>query len=332
MNNTYKYIYAGSVITEPKRLSNKVKMLTTVLQFMTDAATLGFVFHNHEWGLKFTSNYMRHIASILKQQHNNRIHLEEEGVKDTILCLKSSFTYAAKLLSLALKDITEDSPPQAQAFVLANDMLDMITSIELYLGTSYATRLVAAAKPWLPDLVLALGSGHMLKQTQGESEKKTSTDYIRLHFPSWLLVLSKAELFELDKIGLEKDDGEDSGLEEFPAFRKLVEVILLLVKRNPIVLDAIGEIFLIGSLVGLEGKDYGLVLGLLHFVCVKLFRHDDREWGDTMSAFLQEIYPQLERHIDEESHEDGRQKLESARALLEPFWSKTGNLFSEADE
>ncbi|GMN34363.1 hypothetical protein TIFTF001_004647 [Ficus carica] len=323
---------AGSVITEPKRLSNKVKMLTTVLQFMTDAATLGFVFHNHEWGLKFTSNYMRHIASTLKQQHNNRIHLEEEDVKDTILCLKSSFTYAAKLLSLALKDITEDSPPQAQVFVLANDMLDMITSIELYLGTSYAARLVAAAKPWLPDLVLALGSGHMLKQTQGESEQKTSTDYIRLHFPSWLLVLSKAELSELDKIGLEEDDGEDSGLEEFPAFRKLVEVILLLVKRNPIVLDAVGEIFLIGSLVGLEGKDYGLLLGLLHFVCVKLFRHDDREWGDTMSAFLHEIYPQLERHIDEESHEDGRQKLESARALLEPFWNKTGNLFSEADE
>lgn len=56
------------------------------------------------------------------------------------------------------------------------------------------------------------------------------------------------------------------------------------------------------------------------------------EWGDTMLAFLQEIYPQLERHIDEESHEDGRQKLESARALLEPFWSKTGKLFSEADE
>ncbi|XP_024025465.1 uncharacterized protein LOC21392733 isoform X2 [Morus notabilis] len=321
---------AGFVMTEPKRLSNKVTMLTTVLQFMTDATIMGFIFHNHEWGLKFTSDYFRHVVSTLRQQPNNRVHFEDEEVKDTILCLKSSFTYAAKLLSLALKETTEDSPPQAQAFVLANDMLDMITSVELYLGTSNAARLMAAVKPWLPDLVLALGSGHM-KQTRGELEQNSSTDYIRRYFPSWLLVLSKTELSELSKIGLEEDDERASGLEEFPAFRKLMESILLLVKRNTIVLDAVGQIFLIGSLVGLEGKDYRLVLGLLHFVCVKLFRHDCRE-SETLLAFLQEIYPQLERHIEEESDEDARQILESARTLLEPFWSKTENLFSEADD
>lgn len=317
-------------MTEPKRLSNKVTMLTTVLQFMTDATIMGFIFHNHEWGLKFTSDYFRHVVSTLRQQHNNRVHFEDEEVKNTILCLKSSFTYAAKLLSLALKETAEDSPPQAQAFVLANDMLDMITSVELYLGTSNAARLMAAVKPWLPDLVLALGSGYM-KQTRGELEQNSSTDYIRRYFPSWLLVLSKTELSELSKIGLEEDDERASGLEEFPAFRKLMESILLLVKRNTIVLDAVGQIFLIGSLVGLEGKDYGLVLGLLHFVCVKLFGHDWRE-SDTLLAFLQEIYPQLERHIEEESDEDARQILESARTLLEPFWSKTDNLFSEADD
>ena len=72
--------------------------------------------------------------------------------------------------------------------------------------------------------------------------------------------------------------------------------------------------------VGLERKDFGLVLGLLHFVCMKLFSRDDKEWGDMMLASRQEIYPQVERELEEENDEDGRQKLHSAKELLEPVW------------
>ncbi|XP_062101820.1 uncharacterized protein LOC133807872 isoform X2 [Humulus lupulus] len=310
----------GSVCTESKRLSNKVKMLTSVLKFMADATTMGFVFHNHEWCLKFTSDYLRHIASTLRKQPNNLNHFEEDDGKDIILCLKSSLTYGAKLLNLALKDVTETSPPRPQTFVLANDMLDLLTSIEQHLGSNYAARLVAAAKPWLPDLILALGYGHMLKQLQGEVAQRTVLDSFRVHFPLWLLALAKIELAELSKTELDEEDETVSEPEELLAFKKLLEMILVLVKGNPSILDAAGEIFLVGSLVRLEGKDYGLVLGLVHFVCVKLFRHGDKEWGDIMLASLQSIYPQIERHIEEESDEDGKQKLESARVLLEPVW------------
>ena len=336
VNDTLMYnIYAGSICTYSKSLSNKVKMLSSVLKFMADATTMGFSFHNHEWCLKFTSDYLRHIASILRQQPDNLIHFEDEDMKDIILCLKSSLTYAAKLLSLALKDITEASPPTTQAFVLANDILDILPSVERYLSPGFATRLVAAAKPWLPDLILALGSGHMLKQIEEEMAQRTATNSFRVHFPSWLLVLAKTELAELSKIGLEDEDHIVPEPEECPAFKKLLAMILMLVKGNPSVLDAVGDIFLVGSLVGLEGKDYGLLLGLVHFVSVKLFRQDDKEWGDLMLASLQDIYPQIERHIEEESDEDGRQKLESARALLEPVWMyhlyETGKI-SEMDE
>lgn len=326
--------YAGSVYTESKTLSTKVKMLTSVLKFMADVTTMGFVLHNHEWCLKFASDYFRHIASTLRQQPDNQIHLEEEDVKDIILCLKSSLTYAAKLLSLSLKDITEASPPTPQAFVLANDMLDILTSIELHLGLVYAARLVAAVKPWLPDLILALGFGHVLKQIQGEVAM-TATDSFRVRFPTWLLVLAKTELAELSKTGLEEEDDSVSEREGFLAFKKLLELILVLVKGNSSILDAVGEIFLVGSLVGLEGKDYGLVLGLLNFVCVKLFKQDDKEWGDIMLASLQHIYPQIEKLVEEESDEDRKQKLESARAMLEPVWMyhlyETGKV-SEMDE
>ncbi|XP_030497409.2 uncharacterized protein LOC115713067 isoform X2 [Cannabis sativa] len=310
----------GSVCTESKKMSNKVKMLTSVLKFMADATTMGFVFHNHERCLKFTSDYLRHIASTLRNQSNNLNHFEEDDVKDIILCLKSSLTYAAKLLNLALKDITEASPPRPQTFVLANDMLDLLTSIEQHLGSGYAARFVAAAKPWLPDLILALGYGHMLKQIHGEVAQRTVLDSFRLHFPSWLAALAKIELAELQKTELDVEDERASEPEELPAFKKLLEMILVLVKGNPSILDAAGEIFLVGSLVGLEGKNKGLVLGLVHFVCTKLFRHDDKEWDDIMLASLQHIYPQIERHIEEESDEDEKQKLESARVLLEPVW------------
>lgn len=294
-------------------------MLTAVLKFMADATVMGFVFHNHEWCLKFASGYLRYVTSTLQQQPREKINCKDEYVKDIIQCLKSSLTYAAKILSLALKDVTEDSPPPPQAFDLANDLLD-ITLIGLYLGSGYAERFVAAAKPWLPDLILALGSRNLLKQVDGEGTQMTAADSIKGHFPTWLLFLSMTELSELSDIGLEEDDGRISKPEEFLAFKKFLGTIVERLKGNRSILDAVGEIFLIGSVVGLEGKDFGLVLGLVHFVCVKLFKRDDRDWGDIMLTSLQDIYIQIERQLEEEDLEDGRENLESARALLEPVW------------
>lgn len=296
-----------------------MKMLTAILKFIVDAFMMGFLSHYYGQSLKFMSGYVQYIISALGQQSHDQFQFEEDDLKDIFLCLKSSFTYAAKLLNLVHRDVSEASPLPLEAFDLSNNLLDLITSIELYLGPAYAARLVTVAKPWLPDLILALGSGHILKLAQGEGKQFHALDRIKLRFPSWLLILTKTELSELSEVSPEEDGDRVSESKEFPVFKKLLEMIVTLLKGNPKILDAVGVIFLTGSVVGLERKDFGLVVGLLHFVCLKLFRQDDREWGNMMLASLQHIYPQIEREI-EENDEDERQKLHSAKELLEPVW------------
>lgn len=143
---------------------------------------------------------------------------------------------------------------------------------------------------------------------------------MRLHFPSCPLILANTELSEISEVGPEKDDDRDSKSNKFPVFNRLLRMMVTLLKGNPNVLDAIGVMFLTGSKVGLERKDFGLVLGLVHFVCMKLFRGDDRQWGCAMLASLQDIYPQIEREIEEQDDEDERQRLPSVKELLEPVW------------
>ncbi|XP_050384495.1 uncharacterized protein LOC126801086 isoform X2 [Argentina anserina] len=310
--------FAGNVYTELKKLANKVKMITAVQRFMVDAAAIGFAPQIQERCLRSTSGYIRCFISTLEQQSREQIDFEEEDLKDVVLCLKHFFTYAAKLLNLALKDATEASPPSAEASDLANDMLDLIISIELHLGSTYAGQLVTAVKPWVPDLILALGSSHIMKQITGEETQMSPADRIRVHFPSWLLILAKTELSDDCEVCPE-DDGE-SEPEEFPALKKLLTLIATLLKANPSMQSVFGAIFMNGTVVGLEKKNFGLVLGLLRFVCLKIFKHDHREWGDLVLAFLQDIYPQIEREIEEECDEDGKEKLEKAKELLEPIW------------
>lgn len=310
-------MHAGCDYTEPKKLSNKVKMLTAVLRFMVDAATIGSVLQIQERCLKFTSGYIRYVVSKLEQQSREFFQFEEEDLKDTVLCLKSSFTYAAKLLNLALKDVTEASPALTEASDLANDLLDLIISIELYLGSNYVAHLVTGVKSWLPDLILALGSGHIVEQIKGEVMEITTADRIRLRFPSWLLILAKTELSEISEASSEDGDSEP---DEFPAFKKLLNMIVTLLKGNISIRNVFGVIFLIGAVIGMQKKNFGLVLGLVRFACRKVFREDEREWGDMTLASLQELYPQIEREIEEESEEDARENLLSAKELLEPIW------------
>lgn len=152
-----------------------------------------------------------------------RLQIKEDYLKVSILSLKSSFSYAAKLLNLILQDTTEASPPPPEAFELANDMLDLITAIEIYLGSSFAAQLTAVAKSWLPDLILALGSGTILKQTPIESTYMRALSQVKLHCPSWPSILAKTELFEISKVNPDEDDHKISEPEEFPVFKKFID-------------------------------------------------------------------------------------------------------------
>ena len=234
-------------------------MLTASLKFMVDATMMGFLSHYYGRLLKFTSRYVQYIISALGQQSHDRFQFEEEDLKDIVVCVKSSFTYAAKLLNLVHRAVSEASPLPSEAFDVANNLLDLITSIELHLGSGKAASLVDVAKPWLPDLILALGSGSVLKETQGEGIHFHASDRIKVHFPSWLLSLARTELSEMSEVSPEKDDdGRVSESEDFLVFKKLLGMIVTFLKGNPNVLDAVGVIFLTLSVVGIKSGTLSL--------------------------------------------------------------------------
>lgn len=317
----------GSVHNEPQQVLCKVKMITAVLKFMADATAMCFAPHNNGLFLNNTSKCIQHILSSLNQLYHHKIEFEEEDKKNTIFCLKSSFSYAAKILNVILTDSGGSSIMTSKAFTLANNLLDLIVSTESCLGSAYASRLVAAAKPWLPDVVLALGSESVLQHTESGSEHLTASEQMKLQFPKWPLIVAKTVLSAVNE---GEGDGECSQPDKFSTFNKLTAMLIILLKKNKSIMDAVGDIFLVCSLVGLEQKDFELALGLLQFVCSKLFNRDDRDWGDMMLSSLEEIYHKIERQITEASNSDELEKLMHAKELLEPLWTyhlyETGNV------
>lgn len=293
-----------------------VKMLTAILKFMADTTAMCFAPDDHGLFLNYTLKCVQHIVSSLDQLYRNKIQFKEEDKRNMVFCLKSSFTYAAKILNVILTESSESSIILPKAFSLANNLLDLIISTESCMGSGYALRLVAAAKPWLPDVLLALGSTPILKQTDCGEEQSAASEQMKLHFPKWPLIVAKIELFQVN----EAEDDECTQPEKFSAFNKLLAMLIIFLKKNPRIMDVVGVIFMVSSLVGLEQKEFGLTLGILQFVCLKLFKHDDRDWGDMMLSSLQEIFPKIERAIAEENDEDQLEKLTCAKELIEPLW------------
>ncbi|KAK7367617.1 hypothetical protein VNO80_09632 [Phaseolus coccineus] len=307
----------ASTNDEAQQVFCKVKMLTAVLKFMADVTAMCFAPHKHGLFLNYTSKCVQHIISSLDQLHHNQIQFKEEDKINIAICLKSSFTYAAKMLNVILAESWGSSITLPEAFVLANNMLDLIISIESCMGSGYALRLVAAIKTWLPDVLLGLGSTSFQKNTDSDEEHLSVSEQMKLHFPKWPLIVAKTELFEVTEA---EEDDDCSRPAKFSAFNKLLAMLIILLKKNPSIMDVVGNIFMVSSLVGLEQKNFGLALGLLRFVCLKLFKHDDRDWGDVMLSSLQEIFPKIEREIAEENDEDELEKLARAKELIEPQW------------
>ncbi|KAK6923140.1 Condensin-2 complex subunit G2 [Dillenia turbinata] len=313
----------GSIFTQQKRRLKMVKMLSQVLMFIVDAATMRPPLHHAERCLDFGAETLQFLISILKQHSPDQLQFNEDDFRETLRCLKSAFTYLAKLLNIALKTSVEASPCPLKVYDLANNLLDLVSYAEIYLGSVDAARLMTALKPWLPDLILALGSAYTLRNISGQRDHFDVWERVKAQFPSWLSVLAKNELHELTLESLEEDVNGNAMTEEFPAFKGLMDMIVPLLRGNPYVLDAVGLIFMTGSLVGLERKDFGLVHGLLHFVCMKLVKNVYGEWRELsrMLASLQEIYPRVERVLEDmENNGEERRSLTTIRKLLEPVW------------
>lgn len=309
-------LHAASEGSKEGGVLNNVKMLTVILKFFVESTDMGLASHFQERMLKFTSAYLKYAISIFNDHSTGKLQFEDADMKDMILCTKSSTSYAGKFINLVLRHATEASHPLFEAFDLANDLLDLFTMVEISLGSAYASRLVTALNPWIPDLVLALGPCFINNDNLDEESSYTSSfNHIKLCVPSWLLTCAKIELHEINK----EDETETS---DFPALKRLRNAIFTLVKGNTKVIDGIGYVLLMCLAVCIEKRDYSTALGLLHFVCVKLVGSEDREWKelDTMLVSLPRIYPIIEQEIGEERDEDEVKKLEAARELLQPVW------------
>ncbi|XP_073156960.1 uncharacterized protein [Henckelia pumila] len=309
----------GAGLSKHTRILNAEKMLLAVLKFIVDANAMNLVPDCQGRCLNFALENLKFIISNLRLCFIPQTQFLEEDLKENFHCIKTSFTYAAKLLNLVLKTC-ECSSPQPGAYHLVNEMFNLIVSIEEHFGYGYAARFSVIVKPWIPDLILAFGSFHLLNQTQEEGVVSVLSRNDTLPLSSWKNILAVVEVQELVILEEETEFIPNS---RFSAFKKLVETMTQILKTNNNVLDATGAILLADSLQALQGKDYNIFLGLLHFVCVKLVKSEDSELKELklMLASLEQIHSKLETEMEELGDGDhDRQTLLKAIALLEPVF------------
>ncbi|XP_057528998.1 uncharacterized protein LOC130807699 [Amaranthus tricolor] len=312
----------GSPFSYRRRIMNSVKNCTVLLKFIVDVAAIGLIC-NRPRALNFTSAFLQNMISILKRCFHDELKFLNEQLKELHLCLKSSFTYAAKLLNLVLTKANEGSPAPQEAYAVANHLLDLVVSIELYLGSGYATRMVTIAKQWLPDVILGLGSNCISKPSFEESISFYLSSDGEMHIHPWLSILASIEHYEMKHFGSDGEEDDKAVVhEKFPAFSKLIGMMFQLFCINHEVLDIVGLMFLIGASTGLQKKDFGLVSGLLHCLCTKLLNQENILLDDLdMSVtYLQELYAQVERCIEEAESDEALQELLGIKALLDPVW------------
>ncbi|GER30974.1 condensin-2 complex subunit G2 [Striga asiatica] len=310
---------SGTGLTKQTRISNMVKMLTVVSKFIVDAATMSLLPPQYqERCLNFTIEYLKFIMTNLREHSLSQLPVSEEYRKDIFICLKSSFTYGAKLLNLVLKtDEVPLSPEGPQCLV--NELFNLFVSVEEFLGYGFATRLNSVVQPWIPDLILAMGSWTLLKEAPNGGPHAIN-NAIMVYLPTWYCVIAGIEIFKLREAG---SDDETENVNHFPAFRRFMETTCKLLKANREVLDAVGVKFLNGALSAFGSKNFEVVFGLLRFVCVELVGIEG-DWGGLrmMLACLGEIYAKLEMEAEvmDKSEGDGEKFSFGAKALIEPVW------------
>ncbi|KAK3146739.1 hypothetical protein QOZ80_3BG0271110 [Eleusine coracana subsp. coracana] len=308
---------AGSQGNAVKGTVTLIMLGTSILKFTVDTTSIQLVNDDKIRCLKFASSYIKFAVSSIKKHQEQSSPFKGDDLKDALMLIRSSFTYAAKLLHLVLRSSTEFSNPPEDAFFLANQLLDLVPSIGAFVGSRFAFRFISALKQWLPVLILGLVSCWLIG-----SHNEMATDFC--HFgdsglPLWITAIAKNELLDAAESGQdeqsERVEGEDS-----PSSRKLAEMMVMLLKKgNPRILDFVGGVLLSTLKMALQGSEFGIILGVTRFVCVRLLgNNSELEALQVTCESLRDNFFEIDRYVRDELADDydSKQQLESAKALI----------------
>lgn len=300
-------------VHEGRKIQLIVKLAAILLRFVADSTVIKLV-SNYERCLEFTSAYFRFVTSKMEKSSECNSVFTELDLREMFICLKSSITYAARLLQIVLTSSTDTSPPSTLVSNLTNDLFDVIFCIESTLGLKHALNVVMAVKEWIPDMILALGSPY-LPPRQG-SQCFVVGNSSECSVPCWLAALAKAQVHDLDEEDETSNEGKTSPL------GYLVDMAIACLKNgHKTILDAVGLLFLKTAEAGLQMENFELFMGLVHFACAKLVGSDYRTWDglELMSTSIKDLHLIVDNIIQQSAlmDEDNRLKLDKARSLLE---------------
>ena len=296
---------------------NAIMLGTSILKFIVDT-TIKLVDDDKIRCLKFASSYTKYAVSSIKKHQEENSSFKWDDLKDALVLIRSSFTYAAKIIHLVLSSSTESSIPREEAFVLANDLLDLVPSVESFVGSRFALSIVSALKQWLPVLILGLVCRWLIGPQNEMTANICLFDDSCL--PLWVTAVAKNEL-DAKEPGQDEQSEHVAEREDSPSSRKLAEMMVILLKKgSPRILDCLGGVLLSTLKLMLQRSEYDIVLGITRFVCARLL-------GNNTSALeklqlthdsLRDNFFEIDRYVREEfvDDDDSRQLLESTKELI----------------
>uniref|UniRef100_A0ACD5WA65 Uncharacterized protein n=1 Tax=Avena sativa TaxID=4498 RepID=A0ACD5WA65_AVESA len=301
---------------------NVIMLGTSILKFIVDTTSIKLVNDSKVRCVKFASAYTKYAVSAMKGHHESS-SFDGDDLKDILILTRSSFTYAAKLLHLVLASSTESSSSLEEAFLIANNLLDLVPAVESFAGSKFALTLVSVVKQWLPVLILGLGCRWLIGP---EKEMANMWNLGDSDLPMWVVALAKNELLDAEEA--REDDQSEQGTEheDSPSSRKLAEMMVTLLKKgSPIILDSVGGILLSALQLALQKAEHSIVLGLTRFICARLLGSNSSasEKPQLTLDSLRENFFEIDRHcrdnlVDDEGQ---RQQLESAKVLIQSVLS-----------
>ncbi|CAN6317592.1 unnamed protein product [Urochloa humidicola] len=298
---------------------NSIMLGTSILKFIIDTPTIKLVNDDKIRCLKFASSYTKYTMSSIKKHQEQGSSFKGDDLKDALVLIRSSFTYAAKIIHLVLSSSTEESSPPEEAFFLANDLLDLVPSVESFAGSRFALSIVSALKQWLPVLIMGLVCRWVMvpQNEMAANSCHFGDSYILL----WVAAVAKNELLDGKEPGQDGQSEQAAEGEDSPSSRKLAEMMAVLLKKgHPRVLDSMGGILLSTLQSVLQRSEYDIVLGITRFVCARLLGNNSSalEKLQLTHDSLRENFFQIDSYVREElaDDDDSRQLLESTKALI----------------